>query len=135
VTFVPESVGFTFPLILGDPDVLATISPIGSKDGVPDGPTAPVTTGIFLIPRSEIPDAGLGYDGTAWSPVGAEPENSLFFPRGYLMHGDIPRPYDNGGKAIVDVTATAMFYAAGPAGKRVWVRGDPVTAGYTTFRL
>lgn len=133
-TVVPESVSFTAPVILGDPDVYAKISPTASKDGAPDSPTAVVTTGVLLVPRSEIPDAGISYNGTVWSPD-TPFVNSLFFPRAYLMHGDIPRPYDNGGKAIVDVTVTAMFYAAGPAGKRVWVRGDPVTAGYTTFRL
>jgi hypothetical protein len=134
-TMVPESVQFVAPVILGDPDLIAKISPTGSGDGAEDSPTPVVTTSVLLIPRAEIPDAGISYDGTSYTPAGYTPQNWLFFPRAYLMHGEIPRPYDNGGKAIVDVTVTAMYYAAGPAGKRAWVRGDPVTAGYSTFRL
>lgn len=134
ITMVPNEVAFTVPIIAGDPDLWAKISPNGSSDGVADSPVAVTTTGVLLVPRSEIPDAGIACTGGVWTPD--QPfVNSLFFPKAYAVPGEVPRPYDNGGKAIIEVTFHAMYYAAGPAGKRVWVRGDPYEAGYTTFIL
>ena len=134
VTVVPESVAFTAPVIAGAADLWPLISPTGSKDGFGYAPVNVITTGVYLVPRDQIPDTGISYNGTVWAPV-TLPERTLFFPRAYLTHGDIGRPYDNGGKSIVPVTFHAMFYAAGPANKKIWVRDNPVAAGYTTFRL
>jgi hypothetical protein len=73
------------------------------------------------------------FAGEGWVP--AAPVNALFFPRCSISHGDVGRPYDQLGKSIIPVTIQPMFYAAGPAGKQVYVRGDPVAQGYTTFKI
>lgn len=133
-TVVLDNFTFAVPIIAGDEDLWSKIEPTGSKDGVSDNPVDVITTSVFLIPQSEIPEpAGLSYNGTLWTP--AAPKNSLFFPRAYVTHGDVSRPYDDGGKSVIEVTFHPMYYAAGPAGKRLYVRGDPVAAGYTDFRM
>lgn len=133
ITFTLGDFSVTIPIIAGDPLLWAKIEPSGTKDGIPDTPIDAVTTSFFLIPRKELPATGnMTYNGTVWTPTA--PVNALFFPKAYVTHGDIGRPYENGGKSIVDVTFHPMFYALGPQNKRVYVRGDPVAAGYTTFR-
>lgn len=117
----------TVPIIGGTQRTMQLLSPTGSEDGVNDTPTPPVEKAMFLIPRSELL-TGMSYAGSTWSP--AAPVNSVYFPRCYISGGPIPRPYANGGKAIIQATITPMYYAAGPAGKRLWVRGDPVAKGY-----
>jgi hypothetical protein len=130
-----ENYGLTIPIIAGEDDLWAVINPTGSKDGVPDTPTEVVTTSMIVVPRDLIPEpGGLSYDGTSWSP--AAPDNRfLFIPRVFMTPGDIGRPYENGGKSIVDVTVHPMWHAAGPSGKRLFVRGNPVANGYPDFRM
>jgi hypothetical protein len=132
ITFRLGGFTVTVPLIIGDNSAWAKISPTGSKDAGSDGPVDAVTTAVFIVPRKEITAAGMGYNGTVWTP--AAPVNSLFIPRAVLSYGEVPRPFENGGKAIVPVTIRAMFNAGGPVDKKVFVRGDPVTA-YPLFRL
>lgn len=133
-TVVLDAFTFTVPIIAGDANLWAKIEPTGSKDGVSDSPTDVITTSCFLVPQAEIVEpGGMSYNGTVWTPIA--PVNSLFFPRCYLTHGDISRPYDDGGKSIIDVTFHPMYYAAGPLGKKLYVRGDPVAAGYVDFRM
>jgi hypothetical protein len=133
MTYRLGAVSVTVPLIIGDNSAWAKISPTGSKDAGSDSPIDAVTTGIFIIPRKEITASGIGFNGSVWTPTA--PVNSLFMPRGTLSYGEVPRPFEQGGKAIVPVTIRPMFYAAGPTDKKVFVRGDPFAAGYTTFRL
>jgi hypothetical protein len=131
---VLENYTVTIPIIAGDDDLWAIIEPTGSKDGVEDNPVDVVTTSFFMIPKSEIPEpGGLSYDGTVWTPK-APSNRALFMPRVYLTSGDIARPYENMGKSIVEVTIHPMYHAAGPAGKRLFVRGNPVTY-YPDFRM
>lgn len=138
-TVTPGNLAINIPLIVGDPTLWAKISPIGSKDGVSDNPIAPTETGLFLVPLASFAGSSIGYNGTAWSPVGVNTQNlflnSLLFGRGFFTYGDVAHPFENGGKSIVTATFTPMYDSRLPAGKRVWVRGDPVAAGVSTFRL
>jgi len=131
---VLDAYTITIPIIAGDDDLWAIIEPTGSKDGISDNPVDVVTTSLFMIPRSEIPDpGGISYDGTSWTP--AVPSNRcVFIPKVYMTPGDISRPYENMGKSIIDVTVHPMYFAAGPAGKRLFVRGNPVPF-YPDFRI
>lgn len=139
-TVVPGAIAVNIPLIVGDALLWAKISPTGSKSGPADNPTPVVTTGLFLVPLACFPaSGGIGYTGTTWSPVGIDTDplflDSILFGLGFFSSGDIPHPFDNGGKAIVTATFTPMYDSRLPAGKRGWVRGNPVTEGVTTFRL
>lgn len=132
---------FTIGIIAGQSGLHANVSPWGSKSGPPERSTKVTEAGILLVPRGlfDAAPAGITYDGTAWTPVGVDTDpawdNALFFPRAYTKPGPMPRPYGDGGKGIIPITCTAMYYGAGPAGKKGWVRGNPVTEGYTEFRL
>lgn len=131
-TVTSARVSLTIPVIAGGARFWKLVEPTGDEDGPPEVDTPVKEKSIFLIPRAEI-GAGLSYEGSTWSP--AAPINSLFFPRAYLSRGAVPRPRAGGGKSTVQVTATPLYYSAGPAGKRGWVRGDPVAKGYTTFKI
>lgn len=139
-TVTPGAIAVTIPVILGDPDLYAKIMPTGSASGPADNPTPPVETGLWLVPLAVFPaTGGIGYDGTAWTPTGIENDplfqNSVLFGRGFFTPGDIAHPFENGGKSIVTVTFTPMYDGRLPAGKRGWVRGDPVAEGVITFRV
>jgi hypothetical protein len=132
---------FTIGIIAGQTGLLARISPTGSEDGPPERSTKVTETGVFLAPRAlfDTAPAGITYNGTVWTPSGIDTDpsmaNCLFFPRAYFKPGAMPRPYGSGGKGVIPVTVTGMYYGAGPTGKRTWCRGNPVTKGYTLFRL
>lgn len=133
VDFTRGDDDFTVPIIVSDNALLASISPSGDEDGIEDDVIVPATTGMFFVPRKDFPKTGLGYNGTAWTP--AAPADALFYPRAVIWHEAIPRPYGGGGKSITSVHIRPMMYSAGPVGKRLFTRGDPVAKGYTTFRL
>lgn len=134
----PGALSVSIPLILGDPALYAKIMPTGMEDGPSDNPVNVVETGLWLVPLNVFPEGGtIGYDGTAWTPTGIEDQlgNAVLFGRGFFTPGDLAHPYENGGKAIVTVTFTPMYDDRLPAGKRGWIRGDPVAKGLTTFRV
>lgn len=139
VDFTRGEDDFTVPLIVSGNTMLAKLSPSGSEDGIDDDVVVPAPTGMFYVPRAEFPKTGIGYNGTEWTwPVvegTATPKNTLFYPRAVIWHDAIPRPYGGGGKAITTVHIRPMIYAAGPAGKKLFARGDPIEKGFTTFRL
>lgn len=142
----PGNIAVNIPLIIGDNDLWAKISPTGNKSGPADNPVPVQETGLWLVPLAAFPYTAatglfgtIGYNGTTWSPVGIDTneylKNAVLFGRGYFTHGDITHPFENGGKSIATVTFTPMYDARLPAGKRGWVIGNPVTEGVTTFRL
>jgi hypothetical protein len=92
-----------------------------------------VTAGGTAMVAGDFGIIQLTAAGGGWSP--APPVNALFFPRCYVSHADVGRPYDNGGKSIIPVTFHPMYYAAGPPDRRVYVRGDPVAWGYGTLLI
>ena len=137
-TITPGPVSITIPTILGDNTIWAKINPWGGS-GVPSNPVRPIFTGLFLVPISAFTDpAGISYNGTLWTPTGVDTNpdflNSILFGKGFLTHGDVSHPFENGGKSITPVTFTPMWDSRLPSGKNVWVRGNPVTQGVTTFR-
>lgn len=127
-----DRLDLVIPVIPGGQYFFTLTTPIGAKDGISDSFTAVKEKSLFLVPLTEV-GTSLTYNGTTWTS--AAPVHSLFFPRCYLRHGAVRRPFADGGKSIVEVTATPMYYASGPADKRVFVRGDPVAAGYSLFRF
>jgi hypothetical protein len=131
---------FTIGIIGGQTGLMANISPTGSAHGPPEKPTAVVEAGVLLVPRAvfDAAPSGITYNGTVFTPTGIDTdvnwENALFFPRAYTKPGPMPRPYADGGKGIIPVTVTALYYGAGAAGKKGWVRGKPWTH-YADFRM
>jgi hypothetical protein len=145
-TSMPGAPQVNIPVIVGDPALWAKITPTGSEDGPADNPMDVVTTGLWLVPLAAFPISGtppvygsIGYNGTAWSPVGVnltdELKNALLFGKGFFNHPDQAFDNANGGKNVVTASYMPMYDERLPAGKRGWIRGDPVTKGLTTFRI
>jgi len=139
VTITPGSPTITIPTIVGDPTIWQKINPWGGS-GVPQNPIRPGFTGLFLVPITAFTSpGGISYNGSVWTPSGVDTNtdflNSILFGKGFLTHGDVSHPFENGGKSITPVTFTPMFDVRLPVNKQIWVRGNPVTEGVTTFRL
>ena len=141
-TVVPgDDLGITVPIIVGQAGLLAKIMPHGSEDGWGDKPVSVSEKAMWFVPQALIDAAGgsIGYDGTTLTPNGIDTNvnmaNTLLFMRCFLIPAGIPRPYGQGGKGIVSVKITPMFYSQGPVGKQVWIRGWPPSKGLATFRL
>jgi hypothetical protein len=145
-TVTPGAISVSIPVIVGDPDLWAKITPTGSKSGPSDNPIPVQTTGLWLVPLEAFPVSGtppaygtIGYNGTVWAPVGVNLtdlfKNAVLFGRGFFTHADVSHPFDNGGKSINVATFTPMYDERLPAGKRGWIIGDPVAEGVTTFRF
>lgn len=133
-----DKVEVTLPLIV-DSALWAKVSPMGSKHGGHDAPINAIYASGLLMSRSIVPTAGVSYNGTVQVPstllADMTATGALFMPRCRIRGSTTPRPFGNGGKATTTATVTAAYFAAGPVDKRVYVRGDPVAAGYTLFRL
>lgn len=127
------------PLIMGNSELWSKISPTGTASGGYSTPQSVVETSLIIVPAVNFPGAGVSYSGTTWTPTGVDAtntiQNQITIWRGYFMPGEMSLSVENGGKVISTVTFTAMHYDANPEGHKLWTRGNPVTAGVTTFRL
>jgi hypothetical protein len=115
---VGQALGAMGTLTLGTPFVS---SPAGFNITGTAGATPQVAGDVFYWRINPLTGG--------WSP--AAPINTLFFPRCFISHDAIGRPYDNLGKSIVPLTVTPMYDVTAPAGKRVWCRGDMVAEGFS----
>jgi hypothetical protein len=145
-TVTPGALAVNIPLIMGDSDLWAKISPTGLASGPADNPVPVQTTGLWLVPLAAFPYTAatgvfgtISYNGTTWSPVGIDTNeyllNAVLFGKGFFTHGDVSHTNDGGGKSITPVTFTPMYDSRLPAGKRGWVIGNPVAQGVTSFRF
>lgn len=142
----------TLPLITdGDlAALMAKINPKGLAGGGSSSPTDVFTTSLLLIPRKEIGgglswnaalNAGAGgWDRLAFKNVpaaqsaAAAPKGAVWFWRAYPVFDEVPYVYENGGKQIVEITYTAMWYEGAQAANipddyKVWIAGDPRRVG------
>lgn len=129
-----ESVTITVPLI-GDEDLEAqiqTMSPVAENGGGWSAFQEPNEWTVAIIPNAEV-GAGLTYNGSVWTP--AAPKAAFWLWRATVSHGPISYQFDNGGKVIIPVTFTGMFYGPNPEGHKVYTIGNPVTAGVATLRI
>lgn len=125
----------TIPLIMGDDTIWAKISPSGTKGGGRSNPIAAVTTAVLIAPDSEVTPSppGLGYNGTVWTP--AAPKNSIWIWRARASRGGLSFTSDNGGKVVMPVTFTGMFYGANPEDHKIYTIGDPIVQGISAVRI
>lgn len=127
------------PLIISSMAVIPKISPTGVASGGHSVPQKVQETTVVIIPRAQV-GGGLSYPAVgpwariagngvgALSGAGAEPTNAIWFWRATPTYTSLPFSYGNGGKVIVEVTFTAMWYsgaAAVPEGHKVFTVGDP----------
>lgn len=123
-------------------DVLDRLSPHGIGGGGYSYPRAPLEYAVGLIPREEIGDALSNSDGTTagWSrtPLGGgtaltgadgAPVHAIWLPRCYVKHDAIPLGGGDDRRRMVTFTFTALFYAAGGEGYKVYTIGDPNRVG------
>lgn len=147
-TVTEGAITITVPIISdGDLDALmAKINPTGIGGGGSSEPQDVFTTSVLLIPRRQI-GGGLSWNAAAATPqwervasgsvdaaVGADaaPTAAVWLWRAHPSFGELPFVYENGGKQVVDVTFTAMWYdgaVAIPEGHKVWTVGDPRRVG------
>lgn len=126
------------PLIIGDPDLHATLSPLGEAAGGYDGPQSVVTTSLAIIPEAEF-GASFSYAAATWSP--AAPEHAVWFWRGYFMRPNQTFRVAEGGKRVETVRFQAMrAKALDPdltlaVGQKLYLIGDPVAAGVTDLLI
>lgn len=135
---VPGQPMINMPILPGVAALWSLISPYGNADGVPDNPPAVVTKALWLVPLSAWDGiSSIGYDGVTWTPADSPTrvENAILFLKCFFSFDDVTYQFEEGGKAPLTVHATAMYDSAGPAGKRAWIRGNPVAAGLTSFRV
>lgn len=138
----------TIPLILGDTALYAKIDPLGSRSAGSDSPQAVTPTSLVIIPDSEVGGgltnalgttagwtraAGYGFAGA--SGAGAAPVHAFWLWRAIPTAPSRSYSYENGGKVITPVTFQGMFYAANPAGQKLYTVGDPAAQGVTLIRL
>lgn len=136
-----ETAEITANVIVGDPDLWAKINPFGLKGGGYSSFRSPRTVAAVLIPKDEVGDGLTNPAGTSagWvrvpagggtnvTGIAAAPKSAIWLPRATISHGDIPFNFGDGGKSIVPVTITAMFYAAAAEGYKLYAIGDPNAA-------
>jgi hypothetical protein len=129
-----ESVTITVPLIAAE-DLeaqIARISPVGDSGGGWSSWQEPTEWTVAIVPQAEV-GAGLTYDGATWSP--GAPKAAFWLWRATIRHGAISYAFENGGKVIIPVTITGMYYGANPEGHKIYTVGNPVTAGITTLLI
>jgi hypothetical protein len=112
------------------------INPLGSNAGGSSNFKRAATTSVLLIPRSEL-GVSLAWsavntrwertneDGTLVTGAAEAPVHALWLWKAYVMHGNIPYSFADGGKSLVDVTFEAMFDPTKPEGAKVFLIGDP----------
>lgn len=110
------------PLILGDTALWPKIMPTGIRGAGWSTMQSPTTTSVVVVPYDEM-GSSWGYNGTTWSP--AAPVNALWFWKASPVPGDLAYRFGEGGKVVMPVVFTAMFYAANPEGHKVYTIGDP----------
>jgi len=137
-TVTPGAPILRIPLVLGDPDLYALISPWGQKGFGHSRRKRVTEMSLILIPQMEMTDTDpptLGYDGTTWTP--AAPEHMLTIWRGFFTFGDLTYNPADGGKTTVEATFHAMWAKSVnvPEGQKIATIGNPVAQGVTAFRL
>lgn len=126
-----SSIEVTVPLIMGDSALYDKISPYGTAGGGYSKPTPVVETGVFIVSRKEVPDAGLSLAGGTWAPTA--PLHYVIIPRAYIMPGRFAFKHQDGGKVIREVTIRAMFDDTRPEGGKLYTYGP--TADLTGFAI
>lgn len=119
----------TFPMIIGDPALWATISPLGSAHGGHSKQQPVAETALVLVSELDWPSGSWGWDAAANAGAGAwvpaAPTRTLWFYRGHFERPGRPYREVDAGKIVVDVTFQAMWDSARPTGHKLFTYGDP----------
>lgn len=135
-----ENVTVTIPLILGDPLLFETLSPIKKGSGGYTSQQKVLTMSLLVIPQAEMSASGITYTppttGTtptpgSWSP--AAPKQAVWVWKGHFTRPGMNYKQADGGKVIAETTFQAMFSTDTrlPEGHKLYTIGDPVAAGVT----
>jgi hypothetical protein len=132
------------PIIIGNPDLHALLSPGGTAAGGRDGPTPVVTTSLVIVPEAEF-GSEFEYDGTAWTtgltPATTPPKHAVWFWRGHFERPNQTFRVAEGGKRVETVRFQVMrAKAADPdltlaVGQKLYLIGDPVAAGVSDLLI
>lgn len=129
----------TVPLIIHNlQEQMETISSIGSPSGGHFGHQPVNEMSLLLIPyRAIVGKTEFGYDGSVWTPADFDRRNLFGITRGYFRRPGVGYQQDGGNKRIEEIEFHGLYdldeYL--PDGMRSYFMGDPVTQGFTDFRL
>lgn len=135
-----ENITVTIPLILGDPLLFETLSPVKKSSGGFTSQQKVVTTALVVIPQAEMNASGLTYTpptggtgGTAGGWVPAAPKQAVWIWKGHFSRPGLNYKHADGGKVIAETTFQAMFSneARLPEGHKLYTIGDPIAQGIT----
>lgn len=125
----------TIPMIIGNDDLYASLSPTGTKGGGHEGPQPVVTTTLVLVPEADFGAGPWSYNGTVWAP--AAPKHAIWFWRGYFQRPSASFRVQEGGKRVEEVRFQVMYASATepdltlPSGQKQFSIGDPAAQGVT----
>ncbi|HET7321858.1 MAG TPA: hypothetical protein VFI96_05125 [Longimicrobiaceae bacterium] len=126
------------PLIWGDPDVYAKITPTASAAGGHTTPQPLTYTTLLLIPESEFV-GGLEFSAGAWVKPAGGLKHAVWFPKGYFS-GAFPtfgslNTENKNRTGTITFTGVLADAANWVEGTKSWIIGDPDAAGVTGLAL
>ena len=136
------SVTITAPIVFSNVEAYASTHPLGLAHGGHSRQQPAAETSVMIVPDFEhAADGTFAYNiagaetTPSWKP--APPKHAVFLWRASRTRDALSFQQDNGGKRVITVTFTGMWFdgAAVPEGHKVYTIGDPVAAGVTTLRI
>lgn len=99
----------TIPLIIGNPDLWAVVSPTGLKGGGYTDQQPPTETSLVIFSEDDLRD-GVAYDNatSTWTPAANTVEQSFFAWRGHFTQPGLTYRSPDGGKVIQEVNFQVM---------------------------
>ena len=127
------SLAITAPMILGDTTLYDKLNPLGQAGSGYSRPQPVVTTSVLIVPRNQVPDAGLSLTAGVWAP--AAPDHCVFIWKATVEPARYAYRHQEGGKVIREVTFRPMFDDTMPEGYKLYTIGDPIAQGITGIEI
>lgn len=126
------------PLVWGDPDVYAKITPEAGKSGGHSSPQPLTFTTVVLVPDGEF-QSDWEYTAGAWVYPASGPKHAIWLPKGYF-NGTFPtfgslNTENKNRQGSVTFTGILADAANWVEGTKSWIIGDPAAEGVTGLAI